>query len=79
MKKMAWAGEVLSTRNKEKKNVMFALSSIPRLTVCSFFLLFSFYKEIKSLNIGKTKNSFPYNLLWFVCSLCLLSCFVLLV
>ena len=27
MKKMAWAGEVLSTRNKEKKNVMFALQN----------------------------------------------------
>lgn len=79
MKKIAWmGGGLLYTRNKEKKNVMFALS-IPQLTVCSFFLLFSFYKEIKSLNIGKMKNSFPYNLLWFVCSLCLLSCFVLLV
>ena len=42
-----------------------------------FFLLFSFYKEIKSLNIGKMKNSSLYNLIWFVCFLVFAFCFVL--
>lgn len=64
---------------KRQENVIFAASSILQLTVCSFSLLFSFYKEIKSLNIGKMKNSFPYNLIWFVCFLVLAFCFVLLV
>ena len=70
-KKTAFEGGPLY--KKRKCYVCFIINSSANCLF--FFLLFSFYKEIKSLNIGKMKNSFPYNLIWFVCFLVFPFCF----